>query len=191
MSGISRFQLAGGILLALMLTGCNFYQEEGPIIQPFEFTNQHGEPFGSDQLAGKVWVADFIFTNCETVCPPMTIAMADLQEELKSQGLEVELVSFSVDPAVDTPEALKAYVENFTEDQSNWHLLTGYAQEEIEEFALEEFQTLVHKPSETDQVLHGVNFYVVNPEGMLIDEFSFADPDLIPGIVELVERHQP
>lgn len=191
MSGNRKVQWMVFLLLALVLSGCTLFQEEGPVIQPFEFTNQHEESFGSKQLEGKVWIADFIFTNCETVCPPMSFAMAELQEELKTQGLEAELVSFSVDPAADSPAALKSYIGNFTQDQSNWNLLTGYSQQEIEEFALEEFQTLVHKPSETDQVLHGVNFYVISPEGILIDEFSFTDPDLITNIIEYVESYQP
>lgn len=191
MRKIRKVQLAVCLLLALFLTGCSLFQEDGPVVQPFEFTNQHGEVFGTSQLEGKVWIADFVFTNCDTVCPPMTFAMADIQKELKDQGLEAEIVSFSVDPTVDAPEVLKAYVENYTQDQSNWNLLTGYSQKEIEEFALDQFQTLIHKPSEADQVLHSVNFYVINPEGVLIDEYSFTDPDLIASIIDQVEQHQP
>lgn len=71
MSHIKKFQLLATTLLTVgILAGCTFFQEEGPVIQPFEFTDQHGEPFGLEQLEGKVWIADFIFTNCETVCPP-------------------------------------------------------------------------------------------------------------------------
>jgi len=191
MGSMKKLQLAFCGMLALILSGCMLFQETGPVVEPFEFTNQHGEAFGSSQLAGQVWIADFIFTNCETVCPPMTSVMAELQKELEAQGLEAELVSFSVDPAADSPDVLKSYIGKFTPDQSNWNLLTGYSQQEIEEFALEEFQTLVHKPSETDQVLHGINFYVIDPDSMLIDEFSFTDPDLIPRIIEHVERYQP
>lgn len=191
MSGVRQIQMLFLGLLILTLTGCSWFQKEGPVVQSFEFTDQNEEPFGMKQLKGKVWIADFIFTNCETVCPPMTFTMAELQEELEDQGLEVEIVSFSVDPTVDSPEALKEYIEGFTQNQTNWHLLTGYSQEEIEKFALDEFQTLVHKPSETDQVLHGISFFVINPEGMLVEDYSFTEPDLIPNIIDDVKRYQP
>lgn len=192
MSRIKKFQLLATTLLTVgILAGCTFFQEEGPVIQPFEFTDQHGEPFGMEQLKGKVWIADFIFTNCETVCPPMTFSMSEIQEELATQGLEAEIVSFSVDPAVDSPEVLEAFIRNYTDDQSNWHLLTGYSQEEIEKFALEEFQTLVHKPKEADQVLHGISFFVISPDGVIVEDFNFTEPDLIPDIVKEVARYQP
>lgn len=191
MSGVRQIQMLFLGLLILTLTGCSWFQKEGPVVQSFEFTDQNEEPFGMKQLEGKVWIADFIFTNCETVCPPMTFTMAELQEELEDQGLEVEIVSFSVDPTVDSPEALKEYIEGFTQNQTNWHLLTGYSQEEIEKFALDEFQTLVHKPIETDQVLHGISFFVINPEGMLVEDYSFTEPDLIPNIIDDVKRYQP
>lgn len=121
----------------------------------------------------------------------MTFSMSEIQEELATQGLEAEIVSFSVDPAVDSPEVLESFIGNYTDDQSNWHLLTGYSQEEIEKFALEEFQTLVHKPKEADQVLHGINFFVISPDGVIVEDFSFTEPDLISDIVKEVTRYQP
>ncbi|MGD7044888.1 SCO family protein [Jeotgalibacillus proteolyticus] len=179
-----------GMVLIVLLSGCSPFQEKGPSVSPFTFVNQHGESFGFDELEGKVWIADFIFTNCETVCPPMTSTLSDLQETLKEEGLEAEFVSFSVDPEVDSPERLKGYLSAFTEEDANWNLLTGYTQEQIEKFALDEFQTLVSKPDETDQVLHGVNFYVVNPEGVIVEEVSFTDSDVTEKIVKEVKRHQ-
>lgn len=80
-------------------------------VDDFTFTDQNGQSFGLSDLKGKVWVADFIFTNCETVCPPMTANMAKLQDMVKEEGLDVEFVSFSVDPEVDTPEKLKEYAK--------------------------------------------------------------------------------
>jgi protein SCO1/2 len=89
----------------------------------FKLTDQDGEPFDSDQLKGKVWVAAFIFTNCPGACPMMTQKMAKLQEAVPSK--DVQLVSFSVDPARDTPEVLKGYARRFMADESRWHFLTG------------------------------------------------------------------
>lgn len=166
------------------LNACSTSQEEGPAISPFTFTDQHGDAFGSDDLEGRIWVANFIFTECDTVCPPMTTKMADLQKALQEKQVDAKLVSFSVDPEVDTPEKLKSYLLQFTDDYSNWHLLSGYSQQDIEQFAVDEFHTLVNKPKDSTQILHGVNFYVINENGVVIDEFSFSDPELIDKILQ-------
>ena len=89
----------------------------------FKLTDQDGNAFDSDALEGKVWVAAFIFTNCPGACPMMTQKMARLQEAVPSK--DVRLVSFSVDPARDTPEVLKGYAERFKADEARWHFLTG------------------------------------------------------------------
>jgi protein SCO1 len=135
-------------------------------IEDFTFTDQDGESVSKSDLKGKVWMASFIFTNCDDVCPPMTANMAKLQDMIKEEGLEdVEIISFSVDPGVDNPETLKEYGKKFNVDFKNWSLLTGYSQEEIEKFALENFKTLVKKPETGDQVIHGTDFYLVDQEG--------------------------
>lgn len=137
-------------------------------IKDFTYTDQEGQSFSKADLKGKVWVADFVFTNCADVCPPMTANMAKLQDMMKEEGLEdVEIVSFSVDPAVDTPEVLKDYGKKFNVDFKNWAFLTGYTQEEIETFARENFKTLVKKPQTGDQVIHGTDFYLVDQDGVM------------------------
>ncbi|HEY9576539.1 MAG TPA: SCO family protein, partial [Pseudobacillus sp.] len=158
----------------VILTACGLNETKSYQMKPFTFTNQNGKAFSNEELKGKVWIANFIFTSCDTVCPPMTANMAALQKRLKSENLPVELVSFSVDPAVDTPEKLKKYIANFTKDESNWQLLTGYTQEQIEVFGREEFQTLIQKPESSDQVIHNTNFYLVNQSGEIVNEYSFT-----------------
>ena len=139
----------------------------------FIFKNQNEESVSLDDLKGKIWVADFIFTNCHDVCLPMTSNMAKLQLELKEQGIEnVELVSFSVDPTVDTPAVLKEYGDNYRADHSNWHFLTGYSQETIQQFAQESFQTSAIKPENSDQVIHGVSFYLVSEDGEVVKSYN-------------------
>lgn len=64
----------------------------------------------------------------------------------KKEKLDVEFVSFSVDPEIDKPEMLKQYASKFHADLSNWHFLTGYSQKEIEAFAQKNFKTIVQKP---------------------------------------------
>src|SRR5256714_10767981 len=75
----------------------------------FQLTNQNGQPFGSAQLAGKIWIADFIYTTCPGPCPMISSRMSELQKPL--QKTDVHLVSFSVDPEKDTPEVLRGYAD--------------------------------------------------------------------------------
>lgn len=157
--------------LILMLSACSS-QKEGTPIEDFTYTDQNGKSFGLEDLKGKVWVSDFIFTNCTTVCPPMTANMSDLQQRVKEAGLEdVHFVSFSIDPEVDTPEALKKYGQSFDADFSTWHFLTGYTQEEIEEYGPKNFKTIIKKPQDDDQVIHGTSFYLFNKDGEIIEEY--------------------
>ncbi len=85
-------------------------------------TNQQGKKFDSSALDGHVWVADFIFTNCESSCPRMSSKMHSIQGETDAG---VKLVSFTVDPARDTPQALEAYGKKYAADESRWTFLTG------------------------------------------------------------------
>ncbi|WP_094777216.1 SCO family protein [Domibacillus aminovorans] len=176
------------VLISGFLSACNFNGNEPYQMKSFTFTNQHGQDFGVEDLKGKVWIADFIFTSCETVCPPMTANMAALQKKLKSEDIPVEFVSISVDPSVDTPEKLREFMKKFTEDDSNWNMLTGYSQQEIEKFAREEFQTLIQKPESSDQVIHGTNFYLINQNGEIINDYSFTLGDDFKEIIADVKK---
>ncbi|WP_243290795.1 SCO family protein [Bacillus sp. FJAT-47783] len=168
-----------GIILSIcaifLLTACGGSKIEGALnyeVEPFTFTNQDGNAFSLEDLKGKVWVADFIFTNCETVCPPMTAHMTQLQKKAEEAGVDVEFVSFSVDPEVDTPEKLKDFASNYDLSFDNWHFLTGYSQKEIEDFAMSSFKTIVQKPKNNDQVIHGTTFFLVDQEGMVLKYYS-------------------
>ncbi|OLS37782.1 lipoprotein [Bacillus sp. MRMR6] len=164
------------VTIALLLSACGQKGIQNPLDYPVnEFTaiDQHALPFERKDLDGKIWVADFIFTNCADVCIPMTANMMKLQKMVKDGNLEnVEFVSFSVDPTVDSPEVLKAYADQYELDTSNWTFLTGYSQEFIENFARETFKTLVKKPKEGDQVIHQTYIYLVGPDGKIKKYYS-------------------
>jgi protein SCO1 len=90
----------------------------------FELTDSHGNRFDSKQLDGKVWVADFIYTHCPGPCPRMTSQMHSVQKQLANEA-DVRFVSFTVDPARDTPAVLNAFAEKFGESAADWFFLTG------------------------------------------------------------------
>lgn len=121
-----------GVLVVAMLgvigTGlwARFRPEPLPVLYEgpsFSLTDQDGKPFGSEQLRGKVWIADFIFTHCPGACPVMTMKMSGLQRAVPDR--DVHFVSFTVDPERDTPAALKEYGTRFEADPARWHFITG------------------------------------------------------------------
>ena len=104
-------------------------------VPQFTLTAESGEAFDSKSLDGHVWVANFVFTHCTGPCPTMSRQMRQIQ----AQSQTVRLVSFSVDPANDTPAALAAYASNFKPDHSRWRFLTG-DQALLNEIALQAFK---------------------------------------------------
>jgi protein SCO1/2 len=111
------------LTICAFLAGCS--QKPLPIIgdvPQFQLTDQLGRNFDSTALNGHVWVADFIFTNCEGPCPRMSSHMRALQSKTDSA---VKLISFTVDPARDTPPVLADYAKKFEDNSKKWLLLTG------------------------------------------------------------------
>ena len=95
------------------------------VVPDFTLTDQSGRIFHSkDNLDGKVWVANFIFTNCSGPCPRMTSQFRSLRDQVKDPP-ELRMVSFTIDPARDTPEALATYAQHFGANPDKWYFLTG------------------------------------------------------------------
>lgn len=184
------FSLSALLSLVLLLSACG-----SATIDDFSYTDQRGEPVSLEDLKGTPWLATFVFTNCNTVCPPMTFNLSDIQEELEADGLsDYKIVAFSVDPVVDTPETLQNYLAQYSvPDESKWHLLTGYTQDEIGEFAKDNFKSFVRNDPESDQVIHGTNFYLVDQKGVVVNNYDGYDSvpveDIKNDLRGLIEEH--
>jgi protein SCO1/2 len=97
----------------------------GPV-PSFTLTERSGATVSSRDLLGRPWIADFIFTRCQGICPVLSNRMADLLRRLERAGLtDTTAVSFSVDPEHDDPATLRAYAERFDADPERWLFLTG------------------------------------------------------------------
>src|SRR5690625_543726 len=178
------------VICLFVLTSCNSaYEQENNKVNSFSFIDQNNQPFGTDELLGSFWIASFIFTNCETVCPPMMFETAALQKKFAEEAIHVEFVSFTVDPTVDTPETLKNYIQQFTNDETNWHMLTGFSQEEIETFAREQFETIVQKPETSNQVIHSTNFYLVDDKGYLLNEYNYIEDSYVGEMMNEIKKY--
>ena len=111
-------------LLLFALAACAKQEPPLPqfgIVPEFELTSEQGQPFGSHQLIGHPWVAAFIYTTCPGPCPRMSKLMLNLQ----SETTKVNFVSFTIDPARDTPPVLAEYAKRYKADPKRWTFLTG------------------------------------------------------------------
>ena len=93
-------------------------------VPEFRFTNQDGKTITNETYKGKVYVVEFFFTTCPSICPIMNRNMKKIQDEFYG-NLSFGIASFSINPEHDTPEVLKKYAENYDATHPNWHFLTG------------------------------------------------------------------
>lgn len=130
-------------------------------IADFAFTNQNGKIITPKDYENKIYVADFFFTTCPTICPKMTNNMVWLQNQLKNNP-EVKLLSFSVTPDIDTPEVLKKYALEKGVDDVRWNLVTGN-KKDIYYLARKSYLAVkTGKPEELYDMVHTENFILVD-----------------------------
>ncbi len=138
----------------------------------FSFTSQTGATVTSAGLKGHVWIADFIFTRCTTVCPLITAQMTWLQRQLADP--QVRFISFSVDPEHDTQQALAAYAERWNRDDTRWSLLVTTAPELSR--VVQEMRVAVGPSDDPDNpIIHSNLFMVVDQEGQVRGAYNSSD----------------
>ncbi len=138
-------------------------------LPPFELVDQNHKTFSLSDLQDQVWVANFIFTRCGSICPILTSRMAGLQERYETYGVdEIKLLSISVDPEYDTPDVLKDYAELNGADPERWTFLTGDL-EAVRALVIEGFATGMGERVEDDagmmDIAHTGKFVIIDPRG--------------------------
>lgn len=142
----------------------------------FNLTNQFGQPVTLQDLKGRVWVADIIFTTCAGPCPIMTRKMRELQDALPASSA-ARLVTLTTDAETDTPEVLKKYGERFGASFERWMFLTGNPRE-IANVAIDglKLTAIPKKPEErtdpADLFVHSTMFVIVDKQGQLRGVFQ-------------------
>ena len=143
----------------------------------FELANQNGQPFGSAQLAGKIWIADFIYTTCPGPCPMISSRMSELQKPLEKS--DVHLVSFSVDPEKDTPQVLRAYAEKLQADPARWDFLTG-PKSAIYKLSHDGFKLAVSDGGDEQGIpVHSTRMVLVDRHGQIRGYYDAAEADAV------------
>lgn len=148
----------------------------------FELTDQRERPFGSAELAGRVWVANAFFTRCVTICPRLTSRVRALQDRLAGGPADaVRLVSVSVDPGHDTPPRLAAYAATHGADPERWRMLTGET-EQVRSLLVDGFMSHVGERREIGDglfdIAHASRLVLVDDVGRIRGTYGTDDDAL-------------
>ena len=131
-------------------------------IPDFAFVNQDSQRVTQETVAGKVYVTDFFFTSCPTICPKMKSQMLRVYEAFKDNP-NVVLLSHSIDPAHDTVAVLKDYAERLGIETAKWHLLTG-DKDSIYTIA-EKYLAAAREDADAEGgFTHSGDFYLIDPQ---------------------------
>ena len=180
------------VTLLLIFTGC----QEKPLdnfgsTNSFELTNQSGETFSSDSMKGKVWVASFFFTRCKTICPKLLGHLKSVQDGAEAEGIELNMVSITVDPDHDTPDRLAAKHKE-VKAGDNWTFLTG-SKEAITDVVVKGFKTHMGEQEILEDGLieigHGSKLLLMDSDGIIRGLFD-TNPEEQAQLLELAKRLQ-
>jgi Uncharacterized protein SCO1/SenC/PrrC, involved in biogenesis of respiratory and photosynthetic systems len=179
-------RLAALGLFLIVLTSCVSRMSDLPsygVVPDFTLTDHRGADFHSaTELAGKIWVADFIFTSCHGPCPRMSSQMKQVQDSVEANP-DVKLVSFTIDPKNDTPEVLSAYAKRYKARDGQWHFLTGPME------ALNQICRYSFKLGNVDGTLeHSTRFVLVDRKGRIRGYYATDEPDAVTRLTADIQK---
>jgi protein SCO1/2 len=159
---------------------------QGHKIGEFSFTNQDGQPIGLKDLKGKVFVAEYFFTTCQTICPRMNDQMQRIQQAFKDET-NFKILSFTVNPEVDTVEQLKRYAQEHQAIAGKWHFLTG---EKIKLYEAARKYFFLLKKSEVENqgdvgsdFIHTNNFVLIDREQRIRGYYDGTNPKEVDKLI--------
>ena len=148
-------------------------------VPEFSFTNQDGKTITNKDFEGKVYLVEFFFTTCPTICPRMNKNLVQIQNHFLDYENDFGVASFTITPEIDTPEVLKAYAKNYGITNPNWHLMTG-EEEAIYKLANEGFYLYTAKNDEIeDGFEHSGNFALIDKQGFIRSRLTSPNNPII------------
>lgn len=152
-------------------------------IADFAFINQNGKTITQKDYTGKIYVADFFFTTCQSICPKMTANMVQIQRAV-SGNPNVMLLSHTVTPEIDSVPILKKYALEKGVDDSKWNLVTG-DKKDIYTMARKSYLAVkLGKPDELYDMVHTENFVLVDAKRRVRGFYDGTDPKEVSRLIE-------
>jgi protein SCO1/2 len=159
------------------------YKSKYHTIADFSFVNQNGKTITQKDYEGKIYVADFFFTTCGSICPKMTTNLSDIQKAFANNP-KVKLLSFTVFPETDSVPVLKAYSKKHNVDDAKWNLVTG-DKKEIYTMARKSYLAVkLGKPSELYDMVHTENFVLVDAKKRVRGFYDGTNKEDIKRLIE-------
>lgn len=152
------------------------------VVRDFSYLNQDSIQVSNQSLSNQIYVTDFFFTSCPSICPKVMKQMLRIHDTFKGDK-RVMLVSFTIDPKRDTPEKLKLYAKNIGADTRYWHFLHGDKDETLD-LANDFFIAALEDPDAPGGFDHSGKIVLVDKEGHVRSFAEGTDPDDIPGLIE-------
>ena len=162
---------------------------EAKRVMPFSFVNQDEKTISNDDYAGKVYLVEFFFSTCPTICPKMNKNLVDIQNTFPDRP-DFGIASFTINPEYDTPSVLKTYAENYGVTNPNWHFMTG-EKEAIYNLANTGFNLYAAQVEGSDGGFeHSGNFALIDKEGYIRSRTdAFGNPKIYyKGIISQAEQ---
>ena len=158
-------------------------------VMPFSFTNQYGKVITNKDFEGKVYLVEFFFTTCPTICPKMNQNLVEIQNTFPKRN-DFGIASFTINPDYDTVEILKNYADQYGVTNPNWHFLTGQ-QEDIYNLANAGFNLYAAEvESAAGGFEHSGNFALIDKEGYIRSRTDdFGNPKIYyKGVISEIEQ---
>ncbi len=174
--------------LIILLAGVSYMvQNHKPLpvlgmLPEFSLTNATGDQIGLDDLKGKVWVADFIFTTCTMACPVLTGNMNLIHKAFKNND-NIRIVSISVYPEYDTPQVLSDYASQYDANTNRWHFLTG-PEENVQDVIKNGFKMGDYE----DIIFHSEKFALVDQKNRLRGYYNGMQTDDVTRLKKDMEK---
>ena len=155
-------------------------------IADFKLINQNGETITQDSYDNKIYVADFFFTTCQTICPVMTDQMHRIQEEIINDE-DVMLLSHSVTPEIDSVAQLKKYAVEKGVNDSKWNLVTG-DRKQIYDLARKSYLVVKNDNSEDYGMVHTENFALIDKDKQIRGIYNGISPTSVDSLIQDIKR---
>jgi protein SCO1/2 len=146
-------------------------------VPAFTFTNQFGKPFGSQNLSGKLYLANFIFTSCPSTCPLSMERMQKLQKRMRGLGDKVAILTFTVDPKTDTPEVLNKFANKYRTNNFIWNFVTA-PEADMKKLLMEGYKVAMGEREVVNNLIdvaHSEKIVLVDAQGTIR---GFYGPDI-------------
>jgi protein SCO1/2 len=162
---------------------------EPKTVMPFSFINQDGKTISNEDYKGKVYLVEFFFSTCPTICPKMNKNLVDIQNTFPDRS-DFGIASFTINPEYDKPKVLKTYAENYGVTNPNWHFMTG-EKEAIYNLANMGFNLYAAQVEGADGGFeHSGNFALIDKEGYIRSRTdAFGNPKIYyKGVISQAEQ---